>query len=246
MRKGAKFIVLFIILAVLLLAVAARAEDMALGDIDNINTQIKDVNAKIQDFGDKEKRAFLVQQYRKIIFDNKITGPINKFLENNAQSIVLFKILFGEPYKLTPSFYFVLFLWIFTAFWIKKVVKGKNPKSPFRFLGFLLAVILAQVNVYRNLTNLIFNFILGKESWWAQMLIEFGILAVIILMYYFGEIIASYLKAKKEAAEKKLTEIAQKRTQRFAQVITTGREKALTWKEKIIELAKKLFRFNKE
>jgi len=220
MKKfGVLLLCIVLVFSFVVVNVIGQDTDIPGTNIPGLNPEkIKELGEKSPDeLGEeaKEKASYLGQEWSKILRKNPvITGLDNFFTKINF----VFKLLFAEDYVANFSLVLIIVLWIFVASSVEGFIKNQFdfPRIASFIIGFLSAVIVAQIRVYRFIVDFIVRIATAPELWWVRIIIWVIVLVIIGLMFYLQKFISQYSKQRKEVLEKEAGIHRQKKLEKFS------------------------------
>ncbi|MAE49300.1 hypothetical protein CMI48_00580 [Candidatus Pacearchaeota archaeon] len=201
--------VLFILL-LLSLTTFATAEELTLDEleerVDEARELAENTEEKIEDaqqFLEQERWEYLGNQWKELLLKNKIINQIDTFLKKIS---FLFIFLFGEPYALSLTLLLAIMLWIFffTAFSHIFAEFSTFTKGIAYTIAFGIAVISAQLGIYRQLSEVIFRIIFYKTGIWQWAFFFIFLLAWMMGLMFMKNIALGMKKWKDDERKKKI------------------------------------------
>lgn len=159
--------------------------DPTSGDADVLGINPETLPETPGEFKD-QGTTWLKEQWAKLTW----VESINDFFEENQ---IIFRILFNEKYD--PSWFLILVLILWGFFWSFSYDFYRTVTNQYigSFVGFLTAILLAQILVLRGISNFFLILIYKPEAWWAKLIIIFILLIVFILLKIFSKDIKLYV-----------------------------------------------------
>ena len=104
-----------------------------------------------------------------IFLKNKYVAGIDNFLKKIS---FVFLFLFGEPYSLSLTLFFVIILWIYLALQFYKILElTAFSKGVAKIIGLGIVIIIAQISLLRKIVEALGNLIFAQKLWWARAII---------------------------------------------------------------------------
>lgn len=123
----------------------------------------------------------------------------------------LFLVLFGDFYSLSFFFFFVLVLWFWFFAQFKKLFRMTLfSKWVALLIGFALTVGVAQLGLFRGLSNLFVKIIFVPNKPWLGIVFFFLIIFLLIFISRIGKMIEKKLEKSREGLEKEKEKINRK------------------------------------
>jgi len=152
---------------------------------------------------EKEKRAYLFEEWTTILLDNKFISIIDSFFTKIS---FIFRILLGEPYTLSGILFVMILLWLFLFLKFGQIMKDYSPFSALAawVIGLGMAVMIGQVGLLRKIAELLVSFIFYKESTLYRSIIALIIIAAFAVGYAIASKLGKRHKEQKEKTEVEL------------------------------------------
>ncbi|MEK6895378.1 MAG: hypothetical protein AABX48_02565 [Nanoarchaeota archaeon] len=214
-----RFLVLFVfVFSVLFISFFVNADTASNlnNNLDNINNQINNANNQINNI-QNTKWDYLGQEWQKILLRNSVIAAADGFFKKIN---VVFLILFGIPYEMSLVLLAVFFVWLIFWNWSYKLIKswGIVGESLWPYVASLVfVVVLAQLKIIFNLVLFLGNLIFAPSNAWTRTLIFCAVVFGFLIFQYLTYLYSKFLRSRKEAIQKKATEIAQKSIQKFSE-----------------------------
>jgi len=173
--------------------------------LENNAEKLQNITNTAQQFTETSKWTYLAEEWKKILLKNKTISGIDGFLR---QINFVFVFLFGENYDLSLTLVFAIFLWFLFFYEFNIVFRDYSAfdKSIAMIIAFAIAVISAQMGIYKILSDLLFKLIFYKEGIWKWIwffILLFGFIFVLILSRSAGKA-ATERRKKREEKQAKL------------------------------------------
>lgn len=220
MKKEFKFAVLSILFLSLILSVITF---VSAEDVQEQVQELTGVNPEAIPSTPEDVSNYLVSQWSAFIAKTPFIGSIHTLFIDNP---LIFKIAFGEPYSFSPSFLFVLILWIFFLVHTSKAVKSSgliNEKYSW-IVGLAITIIIAQIQFYHFIASGISNLAFSQEAWWARTIIFAVAFIVIMAFSYLANLLEITMRKSKENKEKKALKRKVESTDAFVKGAEEGKK----------------------
>ena len=138
---------------------------------------------------------------------------------------IVFVILFSENYSFSLTLFFIVLLWFYFFFKLSEVLMDYSTFSSVvaTIIGFGLAIIMAQLNIFRNLVEFFGWLVLSTESLWLRLVIFVGIVAALVFLYklssQIGQSVKEHSEESREEMEKEIEKINRGTIKSFADTI---------------------------
>ena len=194
--------VLFVIAVVLLSAV--RAVDAPAGglDADQVRNQSDDVVQgvqQLQNFTSKDRLEYLGEEWKSLLLQNGYLSAADSFFQKFNWA---FLFLFGREYELSLALLFAFLIWLATALMLPRYFVFLKEKWMRYLAGFAGAIVLAQMQIFNAIANLLIRFYFYRFEWWWKLIslviLLAGVGAYAMFLRYFGKIIVANKKKKAE------------------------------------------------
>ena len=192
--------VLFFVFALFVLVFSSVGIHAVLEDVgDDINEKvgaIEDIDEIIE-----TKWDYLGQEWQSIFLKNKVVS----FLDNFFQKISLvFEILFGQPYSLSLTLFFIILLWFFFFLKFGEVLTDYSIFSSgiSLLIGLGATIILAQSNLFFKIVQFFGWLIFSQQTVWVRWVIFWVIIFALAFAYKATSALGEAAKTKKEKMEK--------------------------------------------
>ena len=164
---------------------------------------------------------FLKQAWGEIIANNKYLGPVDRFFSSVS---MVFVILFGEGYSLSPTLLGVIILWAYVAMESTIILNGIGALNPWinRGLSIALSIVLAQIGAFRGIVSLLGSLIYSQETWVLRIVAALGFFVALFILHYISKIVGIKLNKAKENAKEKNIEGEIKNEKEFIKGIKEG------------------------
>ncbi len=178
------------------------------GDIGDNVEQLNNATETIRESLEEQRWDFLGDKWREILARNKAVQAINAFFTFLSP---VFVVLFGQPYSLSLTLFFVVLIWIFFFFVFGRVLADMSTLGALPSFGIALVmvVISAHLGVFAMLAELLFKLIFFRDGWWGWIaFILFIVLwaaAIIFIrrfLYWNACILAKHSEAAAKLKEK--------------------------------------------
>ena len=222
-------LVLFSLLILNLFIISVKAEVSApsipslpgIGGNINPDTGLPIELEKIQEIGknltSKEISSnYLKQEWNKILLDNKYISSMDSFFTKIS---IIFRILFGIPYSLTLTLFFVIILWFAIFLSLPGIIENSTSLSSgvSWLISLGITIILAQIQVLNRIIVFLIKFISYPENSWLRLLVGILIFVGIIIFYYIEKYLSKYLEKKKKQKIENKTKQTQKKIEKFSE-----------------------------
>ncbi len=192
----------------------------ALGNkIQGVQNTINEIPTTPEGISDK----YLKQEWSKMIIENKIYGPVHKFLLNNQFA---FRTFLNEDYAFSVTFLLTLIIWVFLMTISSDMLYSSGLLKRFSSLvfGFCVSVIVARIGTIKQGVFFLIYFFLSKGAWWVRLLAWLAFFAILIYFGYFLHTIAKSLAEKKKKRGEAEKEFKLKKTEAFIEGVEKGQE----------------------
>ncbi len=212
MKKiGVLFICLFLLLSFTQLF-NIQAQDLGDG-LEDLEEQLQEGVDKVEDTKEilvEGKWDYLGKEWKEILLKNKFVSSIDNFLTKIS---IVFVILFGEAYSLSLTLFLVIILWFYFFFKFGEIFTDYSSFSSTTamVIGGALTIILAQLQVLREIIEFFGWLAFSQESNIWRFLIMLGVFLAMIGIYYFSSKFGDGFKKSKEKSEKEKEEMEKKR-----------------------------------
>ncbi|MEM4271846.1 MAG: hypothetical protein QXD13_02055, partial [Candidatus Pacearchaeota archaeon] len=127
---------------------------------------------------------YLSKEWPKILKQNAVVGFFDKVL---TQISFVFKIITGEPYSLSLTFFITLIVWFVFFYMFGSIIIGYSSFKPAIgwIISLLLNIVFGQVGAFRKQADFLMWLALGDKAWYVSLIIfivEAGILMLIIMI----------------------------------------------------------------
>jgi ABC-type multidrug transport system fused ATPase/permease subunit len=194
-KRGVFISILGIFLVIIPLLSADLTTDIANGDADYIT--------------DSSKWSNLTQNWKQGILSTGIFSGIDSFFKKINP---VFSVLFGDPYSLSFFFFFVVILW----FWFFKQFRklfgliGIFSKWVLMLISFAITVGVAQLGLFRGLSNLFVKIIFIPNKPWLGIIFFILILFILTFISRLGKTIEKKMEKSRGELEKEKEKINRK------------------------------------
>lgn len=186
-------------IAILILSFAIISVSAAPSDIitDTIGLETKDIPQTTEQL----KEEYLKQNWEQLIVKNAILGKVHLFFNKIS---FLFRILFGQPYSISPQLLFIILLWIYVVSKISSALFAFNlfnrPAQIAISVG--SGIILAQTQIFAKIISALSKLIFSPESWLMRIVV-IAITVIVLFMIHFGiGMLNKAIKKSKEEGKK--------------------------------------------
>lgn len=157
---------------------------------------------------DELKSKYLTQEWEELVNKNKFLGPVHRFLK----SFFLIKILFGEQYSISITFFLIFIFWIFTAIKSGNIIKSSEiiRGTSAVIIGFLFSIVLAQTGIFNSIAVYMVSVIFSPEQWWMRLILGAIALAIILIIAYISALTEKAIKENKQTQKQSKSEQTQK------------------------------------
>ena len=159
------------------------------------------------------KSQYLQQEWAKLVAENKILGPIHRFLIKISP---VFSVILNHPYEISLTFFGIFVLWLLIVLGGLKFCKSFNLNGWLSGgIGIVFASILAQINLIGIVVTSILDIIFKQENWWIRLILGILIIGAIVIAIYSWLYLSSYIKKQKKAGKEKEADQKLKETKAF-------------------------------
>lgn len=194
MKKSLIFVFAILSLVLFSFISAQNITTLSSEDLENLNKLT--VAANPQNWGE------ILASWKDKILENPVIGGINSFFTSIN---LVFVIIFGTDYSWSLFMFFVIVFWIFFLVQISGALRMTSifSKSVSMIIAIGLTILLAQLQLYSALSNLLFNnsFVLNAEPW-VGALFYVGVIILLIFLGSVEKIVESKVMKNKELMEK--------------------------------------------
>ncbi len=194
-------IFLLFFVALFLIIIRSSAQDALPQGFDNLedDSVVQGVQ-KVQDFTEEDKWEYLAQEWKNLLLKNKYISEVDTFLRRFS---FVFVFLFGQPYDFSASLFILVYLWliILLIFFDVFVTYSAFSKGVSYVFAIALNVILAQVGIYRRLSDLVFKTIFYGEGVWRWVSLAVFIISLVFILLFIKIILRKVRMEKKTGAE---------------------------------------------
>jgi uncharacterized integral membrane protein len=127
----------------------------------------------------------------------------------------LYIVLFARDYSLSLEILLVFMMWLFTLLSIPGYLYFMSRESLRWLVGFVGTVIIAHLQIFNYLTTTAVKLIFYKSEWYWSLILFVVCIAMIAGYLYLNRYISGYLRAAREANEKRGLETSVKRIEAF-------------------------------
>ena len=224
--KNKIFILGLFLLFVLPLALKLAASQEIPGIPSGLSPeQIEAQMQKLQQLRNQSEWAYIGGKFGAAMLRNPIIQSIDAFCTKIS---IVFRVLFGMDYSLSLTLLFVIVLWLIVFIDGGNILKHYSMFSALTSYGIMLAVavILAQVQVFKLIVNFTGTLIYAREAGWARFLIFVVVCLALLFVDWISRYFGKYLQKGKEAKEKAETLTAGKEIQARAKGLREGEKLA--------------------
>ena len=220
-------LILFSLLILNLFLISIKADSPSIPSLPGIGGNINPDTGlpieleKIQEIGknltSKEISSnYLKQEWNKILLDNKYISSMDSFFTKIS---IIFRILFGIPYSLTLTLFFVIILWFAIFLSLPGIIENSTSLSSgvSWLISLGITIILAQIQVLNRIIVFLIKFISYPENSWLRLLVGILIFVGIIIFYYIEKYLSKYLEKKKKKKIENKTKQTQKKIEKFSE-----------------------------
>ncbi|MEK6936317.1 MAG: hypothetical protein AABW67_06015 [Nanoarchaeota archaeon] len=220
-------LILFSLLILNLFLISIKADSPSIPSLPGIGGNINPDTGlpieleKIQEIGknltSKEISSnYLKQEWNKILLDNKYISSMDSFFTKIS---IIFRILFGIPYSLTLTLFFVIILWFAIFLSLPGIIENSTSLSSgvSWLISLGITIILAQIQVLNRIIVFLIKFISYPENSWLRLLVGILIFVGIIIFYYIEKYLSKYLEKKKKQKIENKTKQTQKKIEKFSE-----------------------------
>lgn len=166
---------------------------------------------------------YLAREWKNILLANPTINAIDAFFQKAS---VVFFILFGIQYSLSPALFFTLLLWFFFLIAFFGIFKNfaSFKKWISLIIAFLLVIVMSHIGLIEKQANFLAWLLFSDKPWWMRLLFIFGIFAVIVIVLIlenkFGKQFEKKKKKQKEEADRMKVETAAKAGQPWVEALS--------------------------
>ncbi len=154
---------------------------------------------QLQNFTDKDRLDYLSKEWQELLLQNRYISAADSFFKNLNWA---FLFLFGRNYELSLALFFAVLMWLATFSMLPRFFVFLREMWMRYLAAFGGTVILAQLQLFNAVSNLLIRVYFYKFEWWWKVIslavIFAGIGAYTIFLRYFGKIIEANKKKKAE------------------------------------------------
>ncbi|MFQ5530981.1 MAG: hypothetical protein ACE5ES_00030 [Candidatus Nanoarchaeia archaeon] len=193
--------------------ISAQVDLGGVGDIEGNLENIEDARQRIDDIQEPsywdEKWDYLGNEWQKLLLKNDLIAAFDNLFK---QISIVFRILFGVEYSMSIALLGIFVLWLFVVVDFGNLIgaSGVVKEGTGYWLGVLVAIILAQVQVLKNVVLILGRLVFSPEHAWTRFILVLVVIAGFSLLHYFTRRFSAFLKVRKEKNLKRKSEIIQK------------------------------------
>ncbi|HJO15043.1 MAG TPA: hypothetical protein QGG70_03260 [Candidatus Pacearchaeota archaeon] len=214
--KKRLFVLVFILFFIGLTFISAQdsnpIEGIPGGDIivdlaegDNPSENIEDVLDRIRQERNDSDNGYLISQWKDQLLGNENIAAVNAvFAEND----LIFRILFGVPYELSLTMFFIIALWFCVLLGLPDIIDSIDffNKISSWIVSLLVVIILAQAQFFRVIVNLTDRLLFAPENGWIRLILGIIIFFIFVYIYYVEKIVGKYFNQLKKKRKDKEAE----------------------------------------
>ena len=178
---------------------------IGLAEGDDPSESIEDVLDRIRQKRNDSDNGYLISQWKDQLLGNENIAAVNAvFAEND----IIFRILFGVPYELSLTMFFIIVLWFCVLLGLPDIIDSIDffNKISNWIVSLLVVIILAQAQFFRVIVNLTDRLLFAPENGWIRLILGIIIFFIFVFIYYVEKIVGKYFnqlkkKRKDEEAE---------------------------------------------
>ena len=221
--RGKHFLVFFAVVFFLLQI------PFSIADSNNIYsgvTGLSDSDAEtlntVTNLADADNWESLVQSWKQKLLGNEIVVELDSLLE---QMDFVFVIIMGDGYAFSLYFFFIVVLWVYFLFQIKRIFSLASifSKTFSWIISFGLTIILAQLGFYGAISNFFIWLIFLPEESWMGIFVFIGIIVALVFLGSITKIVE--VMSQKEL--EKLEKLKEKSNRKVLDIVTTSIKKGL-------------------
>jgi len=194
---------LFSLLAFNILGVTAEVAVEGLGDLEENIEDLEEKAEEIENLPEniETKWDYLGNEWKNVLLKNKLVSGLDSFF---TQISVIFEVLFGEPYSLSLTLFFIVLLWFYLLFKIKEILGDFGMFSPAISwaMSFVVVMLISRTDGIKSVVGFFGNLIFSQESLGLKWIIFIIIAVIMIFIYKFSSLLGESYKATKEGLEK--------------------------------------------
>ncbi len=197
-KRFLSFILIFLLVTTF---VFAQGLDKTQEDIDKAAKDLEEGVDKFRDLQKPDSWTFIFSQWKEFLLKNKLVSGVDSFF---TKINIVFLVLFGMSWDLTPQMFFAFLFWVFTFLSINRYMSNLNSGLISWFYSLIFIVVMAQTNFFEYFGKWMVSMIFYKDSILYQ--ISFFFVALIFIIVWFGAHLglAKYIdKHKKDSDEKR-------------------------------------------
>lgn len=196
---NSKRLVLFFALFLLLISfVFAQGLDNTQEEIDKAAKDLEEGVNKFRDLQRPNSWVFIFSQWKETLLKNKFISGVDIFF---TKINIVFIILFGMSWDLTPQMFFAFLFWIFTFFAINRYMILVTDGIKSLLYSAIAIIVIAQAGIFKYFGKWMVGMIFYKTS--IIYRISFFFVAVIFVVVWFGANLglAKYIENHKKETE---------------------------------------------
>ena len=190
------------------------AQETPIQQLPEGSEDIAEKIAKPEEFLNETKWDYLGKEWKNILLKNKVIALIDSFFKKIS---IVFRALFGMPYSLSMTLFFVIILWLFVFIFIGNLFSksGIVKTFPAYLIGLAPAVIISQLQILNKIVVATGTFIVSREAKWARIVLTVVAILVLILLFAISKTLSKYLEKQRKVGKEKEAEHAQEKIVRF-------------------------------
>ncbi|MBU2562610.1 MAG: hypothetical protein KKF68_03045 [Nanoarchaeota archaeon] len=219
MKKiGVLFFVSLFLCSLFLNIISAQDDLQNVGE--NLEDRLDALKETEEKYGDedywKEKWDYLGSEWKTILLKNPFVSGVDSFF---TKINIVFRVLFGMDYSLSLTLFAVFLLWLCVVFDVGSIINSWGiVKGVLAYLiSTLLAIILAQVQVFKNIVILLGRVAFSPEHEWTRFLVIIVLFVFILLFHSILQAYSKYLEARRKKIEEHATDLARKGFMKFVE-----------------------------
>jgi len=206
-----KKIGVLIFLCLIFFAQLVYAESLADSLGDKVEA-VQDAKGNIEGAVDEIKETkwdYLGEELKGRFLENKFISGIDGFLQKIN---FVFVVLFGENYSLSLTLFFIIILWFCFFFKLSEILSDYSAFSlPIATaIGFGLAIIMAQLKIFRVMVEFFGWFVFSQEAVWWRIIAFVGVVLVLVFLYKLSSQIGKSFKENKEKSREEMEKAEEK------------------------------------
>ncbi len=177
----------------------------------NIGDRIGELPDKVDNISNSGE--YLKQEWRNILLENVFVSKADSFL---TLLNPFFVVIFAEDYSFLSSFWFIVIFWFIVMFFVGSSLKGFGFSYFVSYaIGGGVAVILAQLKLFRLITDFILVLLFKPEIWYVRLIGWIIFIFGILIIFALSKALENYLEKRRKANVEAETEYRQNVLKRF-------------------------------